>query len=70
MSSSVPPAAVKSLAPPVCPRCGATFTCGMLAGEPVCWCAALPPLASVPQQGAGCYCPACLKALLGAGQSA
>lgn len=49
---------------PNCLRCGAAFTCGMQAGEPVCWCAALPPLSTVPDEGAQCYCPACLKAML------
>lgn len=43
-----------------CPRCGGVFVCGMAAGEPGCWCAALPPLPIDPSI-AGCLCPACLK---------
>ncbi|CAI08580.1 cysteine-rich CWC family protein [Aromatoleum aromaticum] len=47
-----------------CPRCGAAFTCGMEAGSPTCWCAALPPMEAIPDAGTGCYCPNCLKTLL------
>ncbi|MCK0510772.1 cysteine-rich CWC family protein [Aromatoleum buckelii] len=48
-----------------CPRCGAAFTCGMEAGLPACWCAALPPVEGIPEVvGIGCYCPNCLKMLL------
>ena len=49
----------------VCPACGAKFTCGMAAGEAECWCASLPPLLAVPEEGAGaCYCLDCLRKLL------
>ena len=49
----------------ICPACGAGFTCGMQAGQPECWCAALPPLLAVPSAGAGsCYCPACLAQMI------
>lgn len=46
-----------------CTRCGAEFGCAMAAGslEP-CWCTALPPAVPVPQEAAGCWCPACLRA--------
>ncbi|MDO8958740.1 MAG: cysteine-rich CWC family protein [Rhodocyclaceae bacterium] len=45
-----------------CPRCGATFTCGMEAGQEKCWCADLPPLPIDPVVP-GCFCPDCLKLL-------
>ncbi|NMG33029.1 hypothetical protein GRF61_01020 [Azoarcus sp. TTM-91] len=51
----------------VCARCGQRFVCGMNAGAEKCWCAAFPPLFAVPDEGgaqAGCYCPACLEALV------
>ena len=46
-----------------CPRCGAGLRCGMLAGDAECWCARLPRVMPVPaaQNGASCFCPACLK---------
>lgn len=53
----------------VCPRCAAVFTCGMRAGEEVCWCVAHPPafavpaVETVPDTGA-CYCPDCLRELI------
>ena len=52
-----------------CPRCGASFTCGMQAGESACWCAAFPAAFAVPEAGAlpadaGCYCPRCLAELI------
>ena len=50
-----------------CPRCAASFTCGVVAGRDSCWCAALPPL--MPSQtsaAASCYCPECFRKLLGA----
>ncbi|WP_335740050.1 cysteine-rich CWC family protein [Pseudothauera hydrothermalis] len=49
-----------------CPRCGAAFTCGMAAGWPACWCAALPAGLAVPaaDAGLGCYCPECLQEML------
>ena len=62
--------------PSVCPRCGAGFRCGMLAGDVACWCADLPLLADLPVRladpailsekdapAASCFCPACLKSL-------
>jgi len=51
----------------VCSRCGQAFVCGMTAGEAKCWCSAFPPVFAVPVEGeesAGCYCPACLEALV------
>ncbi|WP_281911677.1 cysteine-rich CWC family protein [Massilia varians] len=49
--------------PSTCSRCGAEFGCAMLQGslEP-CWCTTLPPAVPVPQEAAGCWCPACLRA--------
>lgn len=49
----------------LCSRCGASFTCGMQAGWVECWCATLPAVSSIPDAAAGCYCPDCLKSLLG-----
>ena len=51
----------------VCPRCGTRFSCGMAAGQEVCWCVAHPPIFAVPGAGAAdaaCYCPACLAELV------
>jgi len=31
-----------------------------------CWCTALPPAVAVPQEAAGCWCPACLRAHIAA----
>ncbi|UUZ72750.1 cysteine-rich CWC family protein [Polaromonas sp. P1(28)-8] len=59
----------------VCPRCGAGFRCGMVAGDAQCWCVKLPhvmpvPTSTPPQSreastdsasAASCYCPACLQ---------
>ncbi|MGQ0512206.1 MAG: cysteine-rich CWC family protein [Betaproteobacteria bacterium] len=41
-----------------CPRCGAVFDCGALAGAEKCWCMERPPVEPVP--GQGCRCPRCL----------
>lgn len=48
----------------VCPGCGRAFACGMMAGEPRCWCAELPPLKALPDAGKACYCPECLEKML------
>ncbi len=50
-----------------CPRCGKPVICGMKSGMARCWCADFPPLLKVPaaEEGAGCYCPECLKVLTG-----
>lgn len=59
--------AVGTPATNACPRCGKPFTCGMAAGEAVCWCVAHPPLFAVPTAGAAdaaCYCPDCLAELV------
>jgi len=42
-----------------CSGCGKEFRCGGAAGDPDCWCAALPPLQPVP--GRSCLCPRCLE---------
>jgi hypothetical protein len=56
----------KDAAPAVaqsCARCGTAFRCGVLAGDPACWCAALPALPfDRLEAGATCLCPACLAA--------
>jgi hypothetical protein len=45
----------------VCERCGATFRCGLRAGDSVCWCATLPALPiETLRAGMNCLCPACL----------
>lgn len=51
-----------------CVQCGKSFSCGMVdadASSP-CWCTAVPPLppALLSRDGASCYCPDCLRALL------
>jgi hypothetical protein len=48
-----------------CPRCGAVFVCGNEAGAVSCWCSELPAALPLPGDGAGCYCPACLRAIIG-----
>ncbi|MBL8118842.1 MAG: cysteine-rich CWC family protein [Anaerolineae bacterium] len=45
-----------------CPRCGASFTCGVAAAQSHCWCFDLPnvhPLQS--NEYTGCLCPSCLR---------
>ena len=58
----------------VCPRCGASFSCGMVddpAAQP-CWCTRLPVLSpsalddATANGAATCFCPACLRALTAA----
>ncbi|MBO3706133.1 MAG: cysteine-rich CWC family protein [Candidatus Accumulibacter sp.] len=45
-----------------CARCGAPFTCGMMAAPGAdCWCFQLPPLAEAAAPGSGCYCRSCLE---------
>ncbi|MFO1301510.1 MAG: cysteine-rich CWC family protein [Burkholderiaceae bacterium] len=51
-------------APPTqrCPRCGASFACGIASER--CWCAQLPPLPALPVHAQpSCLCPACLREL-------
>jgi hypothetical protein len=48
-----------------CAGCGRAFTCGMQAGMAHCWCADLPALRTPPESGTGCFCPDCLKKMLG-----
>jgi len=50
-----------------CTRCGAAFSCGMAnqASEP-CWCTTLPAAVPVPEEAAGCWCPACLASHIAA----
>ncbi|MBI1890288.1 MAG: cysteine-rich CWC family protein [Burkholderiales bacterium] len=57
----------------LCPRCGASFSCGMEEKKPgtPCWCSQLPPLPCRQMEKlteknaeAACYCPNCLRALL------
>ncbi|MGQ0578672.1 MAG: cysteine-rich CWC family protein [Betaproteobacteria bacterium] len=45
-----------------CVQCSAEFACGM-GGPAPCWCSTeFPPAIGVPQNDAGCLCPACLRA--------
>jgi len=44
-----------------CPRCGAAFTCDLLAGKQTCWCTSFPPLMPLDDQAKECLCPDCLK---------
>lgn len=41
-------------------RCGAVFGCGGAEGKTSCWCADIPPV--MPVSDEGCLCPRCLKA--------
>ena len=58
----------------VCPRCGTSFSCGMvdpITTEP-CWCTALPalPAQSKDEPPANiCLCPACLRAQIDAAET-
>lgn len=46
-----------------CPRCGIAFTCGMKAGQALCWCAELPPILPPEPLLGRCFCPDCLRLL-------
>lgn len=46
-----------------CPRCGSAFTCGMTAGQAVCWCAKLPAILPPEPRLGRCFCPDCLRLL-------
>ena len=70
MNDNASPGGAGAAAPNLCSRCGAGFTCGMQAGWTECWCATLPVLPTVPDAAAGCYCPDCLKSLLGSDSAA
>lgn len=48
--------------PRPCPRCGRSFTCGMLAGAQRCWCVDMPRIAPRSEVD-GCYCPECLASV-------
>ena len=43
-----------------CVACGESFGCGNVEGKTSCWCAELP--AVMPLTDEGCLCPKCLKA--------
>ena len=43
-----------------CVACGETFGCGNVEGKTSCWCADLP--AVMPVTDEGCLCPKCLRA--------
>ena len=43
-----------------CHRCGEVFSCGMTSGEEGCWCARLPNVMPLVQDGSDCLCPSCL----------
>ncbi|MEC4722629.1 cysteine-rich CWC family protein [Noviherbaspirillum sp. CPCC 100848] len=63
----------------ICSTCGAAFECGMADGpqDTPCWCTGLPPLpesylsdarkktGSASSESASCFCPDCLRALIG-----
>ena len=42
-----------------CPRCAAEFVCGAASETERCWCAELPPIMPVTDEG--CLCPTCLR---------
>ena len=64
----------------VCPRCGASLRCAMVAGDAECWCVQLPNVMPLPADQAGpaqtgdsaasCFCPACLKQITDERQNA
>ncbi len=58
--------ALPAPAPSLCASCGAAFTCGMAAGDSLCWCFSLPQVLAVPDAAspASCLCPACLAAAI------
>ena len=43
----------------ICPKCGATFSCGAEVVGERCWCNAVPPMP--PPIEKDCFCPQCLK---------
>ncbi|MGH8833142.1 MAG: cysteine-rich CWC family protein [Polaromonas sp.] len=49
----------------MCPRCGAGFRCGMVAGDSECWCVKLPHV--MPVDGMNHFPPLCGRAGVGAG---
>ena len=53
------------LEPAICEACGATFTCGVAAGEGVCWCAEIElsaqSRAMLQSRYRNCLCRACLE---------
>ena len=55
-----------------CPRCDATFGCGIATGG--CWCRAVPLTVELrdrlAEQYEGCLCPACLRELAAPGAPA
>jgi len=60
----IKPDALKELDAPdaqLCVDCGASFTCGSLAGWSRCWCEDLPALTEKLDVAKSCYCPQCLE---------
>jgi hypothetical protein len=47
----------------VCSVCGVQFGCGAVGEGEGCWCGDYPPIMPL-ESGQGCYCPACLKAIV------
>jgi ribosomal protein S27AE len=43
-----------------CSNCGASFTCGVSAGNEACWCYELPHVSGVTAKDWNCLCPRCL----------
>ena len=48
-------------APKTCPRCQASFECGLKEGHEACWCFECPHVMLVVEE-ADCLCPNCLRA--------
>lgn len=46
--------------PKTCPRCQATFDCGIANGQDTCWCFDCPRVLPV-VENAACLCPECLR---------
>ena len=55
----------------LCPRCGATNSCGFAQGQAVCWCMQLPPLQDrqAAANATACFCRNCLTELTTTGQA-
>lgn len=45
----------------ICQQCGAAFVCGSGGQQGQCWCADLPHVVPLGEEGRDCLCPACLR---------
>jgi len=56
---------VNSKAEKICTRCQAVFTCGAAEADESCWCARLPHVPLIADEGTDCFCPQCLEKVCG-----